>query len=164
MSALLQTEPPEVATAARALRPGLRNVVALLGCERRHVLPTVERAVALADRESARLMLVTSMADYARWMWMTWVAVSLGAIFPAMPEPADCLAEQVLAETVKLVPAWIPVTTQVIGPNTERELRRLIDNVYCDAIVATARTLARMRALTAELHEHGISVVPVALG
>ena len=68
-----------------------------------------------------------------------------------------------LARVAEFVPGTIPVTTLVLGPDTQRSLVRLLRAGNYGAVVADQQLLAHCRRLRRELQRESIREVPVTL-
>lgn len=135
-----------------------RHVLAVLEDDEPRLWGALERAIELADAEQARLTLAKT-TDPGRIM--RWFAP---AALQSMGVSADELDVRVtaghrLAAAVEFVPAWIPVTTRLVGQSTTRGLILLLRRGVYDALVATDTLLARNRRLRAELCRLGVRSV-----
>jgi hypothetical protein len=134
----------------------MRNVVGVLEDQPDRLWSTFFAAVALADREHARLTLVKTYEPYPTFIWC-------GAFVAYIPpaEDAEVRAGRLLARAAEFVPIEIPVTTMVLGLHTERELRRLIQSAGYDALVAEERLLRRSKRLRRDCACAGVETVVV---
>jgi len=135
-----------------------RHVLAVLEDDDTRLWGALERAIELADAEQARLTLAKT-TDPGRIM--RWLAP---AAFQSMGVCADELDVRVtaghrLAAAVEFVPAWIPVTTRLLGQRTTSGLTVLLRRGVYDAFVATDAMLAHNRRLRSELRRLGIRSV-----
>lgn len=121
-----------------------RHVLGVLEDDGPSLWRTFDCAVALADRELARLTLAktTDPGVLLRWFGgaaMQSVALSSDELdFPR-------IASHTLARVVEFVPAGIPVTTVVLGTNTTRALLAVIERGCFDTLVAGETLLTRRR-------------------
>jgi hypothetical protein len=136
----------------------LRNVVAVLEDRPGRLWSTFSAAVDLADREHARLTLAKTQEPEQRYAWCAPFA--LGGYLPPEEDPL-VHAGRLLAHAAEFVPMEIPVTTMVLGTDTERELRRLLSCGCHDAVVAGESFLRRARKLRRLCTDSGILTLAV---
>ncbi|HWC86684.1 MAG TPA: hypothetical protein VG388_09095 [Solirubrobacteraceae bacterium] len=143
----------------------------------RHVLGVLENgedalvsvltgAVRLAEIERARLTLAktTDPGRVIRWLRPCAALSMVTPMAELVSAEADLeeMAGHRLARAAEFVPASIPVTTIVLGPDTARALRALLGSGTYDVMVATAALLARSPRLGRELRRLGVSVLALA--
>jgi hypothetical protein len=137
----------------------MRNVLAVLEDEEDRLWSSFDVAVGLAEREHARLTLVkTSELEHH----LIWCAPFNAGIY-VPPDATDPLvrAGRLLARAAEFVPMTIPVTTIVLGIETERELCRLIASGAFDAVVGDAKRLRHARRLRRECGRDRVELVTV---
>jgi hypothetical protein len=137
------------------------NVLGVLGDNEDRVRATLEAAIALADAENARLTLVKTCDDGRAYVWITPFACGGAYVPPPIDTPAE--AARLLAHVAEFVPETIPVTTLVLGHDTQGSLVRLVRAGNYGAVVADRQLLAHCRRLRRELRREGIREVPVTL-
>ncbi len=137
----------------------LRNVVGVLEDQEDRLWSSFAAVVALAERERARLTLVKTRELDRHLTWCT--PFTAGVYVP--PDTTDPLvrAGRLLARAAEFVPMEIPVTTIVLGIETERELRRLVAGGAYDAVVIDAKRLRRVRRLARECRRDGVTLLGV---
>lgn len=134
------------------------NVLAILGDDEAQISDTLAAAVELADAEHARLTLAKTCVSCQRYLWAS--PFLCGNVY-LPPEDKQAEASRALARAIEQVPSTIPVTTFVLGPETGRELRRLVHNGNYNALVAPRRLLSHRPRLCQELQQLGILTLPV---
>lgn len=137
------------------------NVLGVLGDAEDRAWAILNAAIALADAENARLTLVKTCDGGRSFVWVTPFAYGGAYVPPPLDSPAD--AARLLARVAEFVPGTIPVTTLVLGPDTQRSLLRLLRAGNFGAVVADQQLLSHCRRLRRELLREGIREVPVAL-
>lgn len=120
---------------------------------------TLEAAVDLAAVENARLTLAKTTEAGRSYMWLSPFAFG-GAYVPAAVD-ADAQAERLLAQAAEMVPAWLPVTTLVLGHDSQTALRRLVRAGRYDAVVAGPKLFGHCPRLARDLRRAGIRSVSV---
>jgi hypothetical protein len=135
------------------------NVLGVLGDGEDQAWATLHAAIALADAENARLTLVKTCDGGRSYVWITPFAYGGAYVPPPLDSPAD--AARLLARVAEFVPGTIPVTTLVLGPDTQRSLVKLVRAGNYGAVVADQRLLSHCRRLRRELLREGIRQVPV---
>jgi hypothetical protein len=138
----------------------MRNVLGVLEDQKDRLWSTFEAAVELADTERARLTLVKTYEPPRCYMWCGPFAVG-GLCVPPDCEP-EVDAGRLLARAAEFVPMEIPVTTMLLGLETQRELRRLVQSGAYDAVVASEPLLRRSRRLRRECRRDCIQTFAVA--
>jgi hypothetical protein len=136
------------------------HVLGVLEDDERRLRGVLERSVALADAERARLTLAktTDPGRLLRWFApsaLQSMCVSLGDI------DVERSASHLLARAVESVPATTPVTTRLLGRNTSSALVELLRSGPYDALVATDALLGHHRKLRRELRGLGVAAVPI---
>lgn len=136
----------------------IRQVLGVLEDEECRMWGTLEEAVALADAEQARLTLAKTTDP--GWL-MRWFAP---AALQSMCVSADELdfrtaASHKLARAAEFVPAWIPVTTLVLGENTRSAVIDLLGTGQYDALVGTESLFAQSRRLRCALRRLEVRAV-----
>jgi hypothetical protein len=137
------------------------QVLAVLHDNERESTAVLERAIELADVERARLTIAktTDPGRLVRWCG-PMAAISRPA--PMIdPDQRDFAARR-LACLAELVPASIPLRTQVLGPDTTCAVRRLIAGGSYDLLVIGAKSLFRDFRLRRELRHLDVCVLAVS--
>lgn len=136
------------------------HVLAVLEDDERRLWSVLERAIALSDAEQARLTLAKTTDP--GWL-MRWFAPAALQAMGVCAEELDLrtTASHKVARAAEFVPAWIPVTTLVLGQNTRSALIDLLRRGPYDALVATGCLLGQGRRLRCELDRLGVSAVVV---
>lgn len=116
-------------------------------------------AVRLAEAERARLTLVktTDPGRIVRW----FSPFVLGALYVPGGVDPQTAAAHALARAAEFVPQQVPVTTRLLGQDTQRALQRLVASGAYDALVATAALLSHYSKLTRDLRRLGVRAVAV---
>jgi hypothetical protein len=135
------------------------NVLAVLGDSEDQAWATLSAAIALADAENARLTLVKTCDCGRAYVWVTPFAYGGAYVPPPVDSPAE--AARLLARVAEFVPGTIPLTTLVLGPDTQRSLVRLLRAGNYGAVVADSQLLTHCRRLRREMRREGIREVPV---
>ena len=141
----------------------MRNVLGVLEDPDDRLWSTFAAAVALADAERARLTLVKTYTAGHLCMWCGPFAAG-GIYVPPDSEDPQATAGRALARAAEFVPMEIPVTTMVLGLETERELRRLVERGAYDALVASDELWRHSRRLRRECQRDGVEIVGVTPG
>jgi len=110
------------------------EVLAVLEDAEDQLWTTFEAAIDLAAAENARLTLAKTVEAGRSYMWLSPFA--FGGAYVPPPITAEADAERLLTRAAELVPAWLPVTTLMLGHDTQDALRRLIRNGRYGAVVA----------------------------
>jgi hypothetical protein len=137
------------------------NVLGVLGDGEDQAWAILNAAIALADAENARLTLVKTCDGGRSYVWVTPFAYGGAYVPPPLDSPTD--AARLLARVAEFVPGTIPVTTLVLGPDTQRSLVRLLRAGNYGAVVADKQLLSHCRRLRRELQRESIREVPVTL-
>jgi hypothetical protein len=135
------------------------NVIGVLGDDEDEIWETFRAAVDLADAERSRLTLTKTCDDGRSYVWVTPFGFGGAYIPPAIDTPEA--AERTLARIAEAVPNAIPVTTQVLGANTQDALVKLLRCGHYNAIVANHSLLAHCRRLRRELKRLDIQTFSV---
>ncbi len=135
------------------------NVVGVLGDHEGQMWETFSLAVDLAEREHARLTLVKTCEDPRAYVWVTPFALG-GAYVPPTIECPD-QAAKILAGAAALVPNSMPVTTVVLGGDTQKSLLKLLREGHYGALVASEDLIRHCRRLRRQLHDDQIRTVSV---
>jgi hypothetical protein len=138
------------------------NVLGVFGDGEDQTWATLNASIALADAENARLTLVKTCDGGRSYVWITPFAYGGAYVPPPLDSPAD--AARLLARVAEFVPGTIPLTTLVLGPDTQRSLVRLLRAGNFGALVADRQLLLHCRRLRRELRREGIREVPVVIG
>lgn len=120
---------------------------------------TFRTAVALADESRARLTLVKTCAPGRAYVWVAPFAVGGAYLSPELDSPEE--AGRILVRATEQVPESIPVTTLVLGADTQDALRKLLQTGNYDALVAEASLLTHCRRLRRQLGRDGVLTIPV---
>ncbi len=136
----------------------MRNVVGVLEDRPDRMWSTFHAAVELAGRDHARLTLVKTYETGHLYSWCTPFATS---VYLPLDEDPQVHAGRLLARAAEFVPMEIPVTTMVLGLETERDLRRLLGTGGYGAVVADERFLRRARKLRRECARANIATFGV---
>ena len=107
------------------------NVIGVLGDDEDEVWDTFRTAVDLADVERSRLTLAKTCDDGRSYVWVTPFGFGGAYVPPPLDSPYE--AERRLARIAESVPDSIPVTTHVLGPNTQESLVKLLRSGHYNA-------------------------------
>jgi len=121
---------------------------------------TFRTAVALADAEHARLTMVKTCAGGRAYVWVAPFAVGGAYLSPELDSPEE--AARILAGATEQVPDSIPVTTLVLGTDTQDSLRKLLHSGNYDAVVAEASLLSHCWRLRRQLRRDDVVTIPVS--
>jgi hypothetical protein len=137
------------------------QVLAVLHHNERESTAVLERAIELADVERARLTIAktTDPGRLVRWCG-PMAAVSRPA--PMIDPNLGDFAARRLACFAEVVPASIPLRTQVLGPDTTCAVRRLIVEGAYDLMVIGAKSLFGDFRLRRELRRLDVCVLAVS--
>lgn len=135
----------------------MRNVLCVLEPPEECCWSTFATAIELAERERARLTLVTGRERGRVYTWCA--AFMVGALYLPPDGDPDQAAAQLLARVAEFVPGDIPVTTMVLSAEPKRDLRRLIRSGAYDALVGDAHLLSRAWRLRRDCRRHGITTL-----
>jgi hypothetical protein len=136
------------------------NVIGVLGDDEDEIWDTFRAAVDLADAERSRLTLAKTCDDGRAYVWVTPFAFGGAYVPPPIDSPET--AQRALVRIAESVPNSIPVTTQVLGSNTQASLLTLLRCGHYDAMVASDCLLKHCRRLRRELRRQGIQTVIVS--
>jgi hypothetical protein len=120
---------------------------------------TFDAAVELAEVERSRLTLAKTCELGHSYVWVAPFCAAGVYVPPMIESPEE--AGRIVARAAEFVPEWIPVTTLVLGPETGRELRRLVRCGHYEAVVAPKFLLSRRHLLARDLRRQGIRAVPM---
>jgi hypothetical protein len=118
---------------------------------------TFEAAVDLAGAENARLTLAKTTDAGRCYMWLSPFAFG-GAYMPP-PLDAAIKAKWLLAQAAELVPEWLPVTTLLLGSETQDVLLKLIRAGRYDVLVGGPKLFRHCPRLVRDLERRGIGSV-----
>ena len=135
----------------------LRNVLCVLEQPEERFWSTFAMAIELAEREHARLTLVTGREPGRAYTWCAGFMV--GALYVPPDRDPEQAAAQLLARVAEFVPGDIPVTTMVLSQEPKRDLRRLIRSGAYDALVGDEHLLRRAWLLRGDCQKHEITTV-----
>lgn len=135
----------------------MRNVLCVLEQPEERFWSTFATAIDLAERERARLTLVTGREPGRVYTWCA--AFMVGALYVPPDGDPDQAAAQLLARVAEFVPGDIPVTTMVLSQEPKRDLRRLIRSGAYDALVADEHLLRRAWLLRGDSRKHEITTI-----
>lgn len=135
---------------------GVCSVLAVLGNDDQ-LWTTLDAAVNLADAEHARLTLAMTTGSGEYYMWLSPFAFG-GAYLPP-PLYGAIEAERLLARAVRLVPAWLPVTTRLVDAPTQNALLEFILRGHHDVLVAGPQLFVRYPTLARDLDRGGVASV-----
>lgn len=135
----------------------MRNVLCVLEQSEERSWSTFATAIELAQRERARLTLVTGREPGRVCTWCA--AFMVGALYVPPDGDPDQAAAQLLARAAEFVPGDIPVTTMVLSAEPKRDLRRLIRSGAYDALVADEQLLRRAWLLRGDCRRHGVTAI-----
>jgi hypothetical protein len=134
----------------------VRSVVGVLEDDEEQLWATFRDAINLATEDNARLTLAKTTA-YGRAYHLVAPFALFDAYFPPAPNfEEDAL--RMLARAVEFVPAWLPITTMVLRPDTKNAVRALIRDGSYDVVVGGARLLTS-GSLSREIRKAGIRTV-----
>ncbi|HEY2441210.1 MAG TPA: hypothetical protein VGI07_13325 [Solirubrobacteraceae bacterium] len=136
------------------------HILGVLEDDEQRLWATLDRAIALADAERARLTLAKTTDP--GWM-MRWFG---SAGLNAMCVSSDLLdlrtsASHKLARAAEFVPACVPVTTLLLSESTPSALMELVRRGHHDVLVVTDALLGRSRRLRRELEREDVRIVLV---
>lgn len=139
---------------------GFCHVLALLEDDPDGMWGVLERAVELADAERARLTLAKTVDGTS----MVNCACALGPVMCAIPLGEEALKEEAagrLAHAAEFVPASIPLTTVLLGWDTTRALRCVVNHGCYDLLVVGSRYIKYRPMLRRAMRRLGISTLMV---
>ena len=99
------------------------HVLAVLGDGKESIEATFAAAVDVADRANARLTLVKTCDPGRAYVWAVPFAVGGAYLPPEMESPEE--AARLLARLAERVPASIPLTTLVLGSDSQAALQKI---------------------------------------
>lgn len=134
-------------------------MLAVLGDDEQLVAETLSSAVALAEDQHARLTLVKTCDEGRAYVCIAPFAFGAAYVPPAVDSPEE--AARILAGFAEQVPACIPLTTLVLGQDTQRSLLELLRTGNFGAIVASADLISHCRRLRRALRREDLLAVPV---
>ena len=137
------------------------NVIGVLGDDENEIWDTFRAAVDLADAERSRLTLAKTCDDGRAYVWVTPFAFGGAYVPPPIDSPVT--AERALVRIAESVPNSIPLTTQVLGANTQESLLKLLRCGNYNALVASESLLKHCRRLRRELRRQEIQTVSVPM-
>jgi hypothetical protein len=125
-----------------------RHVLALLGDDEAEMWSVLERAIELAESERARLTIAktTDPGWIVRWfaplaaLWRCGVMMTLDTAHN----------QRALDRASAHVPASIPLTRVLLGQDTARSVRGVVERSCCDLLIAPASVMAHNRSLRRE--------------
>jgi hypothetical protein len=137
----------------------LRHVIGVINDNEEETRRTLWTAIQLADTSRARLTLVKTCDVCA-------VFAAFGPLgMQAALAPPDSAAREVagrrLARVASIVPGHIPLTTMVLGSETQQSLRRLLGTGAYDALVAPAELIEACPKLARDIRRDGVQAVSV---
>jgi hypothetical protein len=136
------------------------HVLGILEDDEERLWATLHQAIAIADVERARLTLAKTTDPGLLLRWFGPAALN------AMCVSSDLLdfhttASHKVARAAEFVPAWVPVTTLLLGESTASALTELLTGGLYDVVVATDALLAHSRRLRCQLKRLELRTVPV---
>jgi hypothetical protein len=137
-----------------------RHLLVVIGDEQDEMWALLDRAVELADAEHARLTLAKTCGPGRVAMCLCSFA-ALACAPPVRAEQLQLEASRRLAQAAEFVPAAIPLCTLVLGTDTPRSLRRLVQTGSYDLIVASQCELRRDHGLRRAIRKLGIAALMV---
>ena len=135
------------------------NVIGVLGDHEDQMWRTLGAAISLAEREHARLTLAKTCDGARAYVWVTPFAVGGGYLPQALGSPDE--ASRILSAAVERVPESIPVTTLVLGPDTQTALMTVLRSAHFGALVAPDDLFRHCRRLSRKLQDDGILGVSI---
>ena len=136
----------------------LKHVLAVLEDDESRLWSALDRAIELADAEHARLTLAKTTDP--GWLMRWFAPAGLHAMcVPAEELDTRVAASHKLARAAEFVPAWIPVTTLLLGQSTAHALAEMVQRGCYDAVVTPEGLLRHSRRLRTELRRLGIETV-----
>jgi hypothetical protein len=126
-----------------------RHVLALLGDDEAEMRSVLERAIELAESERARLTIAktTDPGWIVKWfaplaaLWRCGVMMTLDTAHN----------QRALDRASAHVPASIPLTRVLLGQDTARSVRGVVERSCCDLLIAPASLLTHNRSLRREV-------------
>ncbi len=135
------------------------NVIGVLGDREDQMWRTLGAAISLAERERARLTLAKTCDGARAYVWVTPFAVGGGYLPQALGSPDE--GSRILSAAVERVPESIPVTTLVLGPDTQTALMTVLRSAHFGALVAPDDLFRHCRRLSRKLQDDGILGVSI---
>lgn len=136
------------------------HVLAVLGDGEASMWRTYGAAVELAEAAHARLTLAKTCEDGRAYVWAAPFAVGGAYLPPPYESPEE--AAQLLAQVATHVPATIPVTTVVLGADTQSSLLELLGSGRYGALVLDADLLAHCRRLRRQLRREPLRTLAIS--
>jgi hypothetical protein len=137
------------------------HVLALLDDDSEAMWGVLDRAVELADAENARLTLATPSDPGPVVSCFCGLCGLVVCAVPVSEAELQAAATNRLARAAEFVPASIPLTTVVLGNDTARALRGVVESGCHDLLIARERMLAHNRRLRRAIHKLGIATLTV---
>jgi hypothetical protein len=136
-----------------------RHVLALLDDDETAMWTVLDRAIELAEAENARLTIAktTDPGWIVRWFGPLAVLSRCGTVVV----PDTQLQCSALDRASEYVPASIPLTRVLLGPDTACALRRLAEPADYDLLVVKESLVAHDRALRREIRRLGLCALTV---
>lgn len=138
---------------------GFHHVLALLDDDERAMWSVLERAIAIAEGERARLTIAKTTDPGRLVKWFAPLATLSRAGLVVEPDTASpwCMLDRATAA----VPASVPVTRVLLGDDTARALRRLAKSATYDLVVMRDGFAAHHRSVRCELRRLNLSTLLV---
>ena len=137
------------------------RVLGVLEDDEQRLWATLERAIAVAEAEYARLTLAKTTDP--GWLMRWFAPAALNAMCVSSEEmDFRTAASHKLARAAEFVPGCVPVTTLVLGESTAPALMELIGRGEHDVVVLSDVLHGHCRRLRCALSEQGIRTVLVA--
>ena len=135
-----------------------RHVLALLHDDEREACGILDRAVAIADAEHARLTLAKT-SDPGRLVRWCGPLAALGRCAPMLPPDPRAIASRTLGQMTDRVPRSIPLGLLVLAPDTAGSMRKLLSQTRYDLVVVSRKALARDLRLGRLLRRNQVCVL-----
>lgn len=133
----------------------MRDVLGVLENAEDQLWATFEAAVDLAAIENARLTLAKTTEAGRTYMWLSPFAIGGAYVPPA--SNADNEANRLLTQAAERVPEWLPVTTILLGHDSQAALRRLVRCGRYDAVVAGPKLYENCPRFSCDLRRLSVS-------
>jgi hypothetical protein len=136
------------------------HVLGVLEDDERRLWATLERAIALAETDNARLTLAKTTDP--GWLMRWFAPAALNAMCVSSEElDFRTAASHKLARAAEFVPGCVPVTTVLLAESTADALTELIGRGHHDLVVVSDALFARSRRMRCSLRAVGVELAVV---